>query len=197
MFSGCCATWSAIPRSPRLCARTTPRRMPRVDWARIQDQARLKNCWSRRGCAAICHGSLRIGSMPTRDCRTSRSTTSFSRRRRRRRARRARPIPVRGLRPTAWIVTVDLANSGYAAAEVPVTVRNPDTSVTQRVLVPARGKATQAHSHPGTADRGPGQRRHRSGDRGQRAHPAPHGSERRFDVGLSGRCAAVGQHQRG
>jgi len=26
---------------------------------------------------------------------------------------------------------------------VPVTVRNPDTSVTQRVLVPARGKATQ------------------------------------------------------
>jgi len=43
----------------------------------------------------------------------------------------------------AWIVTVDLANSGYAAAEIPVTVRNPDTSVTQRVLVPARGKATQ------------------------------------------------------
>jgi hypothetical protein len=42
-----------------------------------------------------------------------------------------------------WIVTVDIANSGYAAAEVPITVRNPDTSVTQRVLVPARGKATQ------------------------------------------------------
>jgi hypothetical protein len=42
-----------------------------------------------------------------------------------------------------WIVTVDLANSGYGAAEVPVTVRNPDTSVTQRILVPARGKATQ------------------------------------------------------
>ncbi len=42
-----------------------------------------------------------------------------------------------------WIVTVDLANSGYAAAEVPVTVRNPDTSVTQRVLVPARSKATE------------------------------------------------------
>ena len=42
-----------------------------------------------------------------------------------------------------WIVTVDLANSGYAAAEVPFTVRNPDTSVTQRVLVPARAKATE------------------------------------------------------
>jgi hypothetical protein len=50
-----------------------------------------------------------------------------------------------GVEPEAngWIVTVVIANSGYAAAEVPVTVRNPDTSVTQRVLVPARGKATQ------------------------------------------------------
>jgi hypothetical protein len=48
-----------------------------------------------------------------------------------------------GPEANGWIVTVDLANSGYAAAEVPVTVRNPDTSVTQRVLVPARGKATQ------------------------------------------------------
>ena len=50
-----------------------------------------------------------------------------------------------GAEPEAngWIVTVDLANSGYAAVEIPVTVRNPDTSVTQRVLVPARGKATQ------------------------------------------------------
>jgi hypothetical protein len=46
--------------------------------------------------------------------------------------------------PTAngWLVTVDLSNSGYAAAEIPVTARNPDTSVTQRIVVPARGKAT-------------------------------------------------------
>ena len=42
-----------------------------------------------------------------------------------------------------WFVAVNLSNSGYAAAEVPVTVRNADTSVTQRVLVPARGKVTQ------------------------------------------------------
>jgi len=42
-----------------------------------------------------------------------------------------------------WFATVNLSNSGYAAAEVPVTVGNADTSVTQRVLVPARGKATQ------------------------------------------------------
>lgn len=42
-----------------------------------------------------------------------------------------------------WLVSVDLSNSGYAAAEIPVTVRNADTEVTQRVLVPARSKATK------------------------------------------------------
>ena len=41
------------------------------------------------------------------------------------------------------LVAVDLSNSGYAAAQVPVTVRTADTTVTQRVLVPARGKAVQ------------------------------------------------------
>jgi hypothetical protein len=41
-----------------------------------------------------------------------------------------------------WLVTVELSNSGYAAAEIPVTVRNALTSATQRILVPARGKAT-------------------------------------------------------
>jgi hypothetical protein len=40
-----------------------------------------------------------------------------------------------------WLVTVNIANSGYAAAEVPVTVRSDSNSVTQRVLVPARGVA--------------------------------------------------------
>jgi hypothetical protein len=46
--------------------------------------------------------------------------------------------------PTAngWLVSVDLANSGYAAAEIPVTARNPDTAVTERIVVPARSKAT-------------------------------------------------------
>ncbi len=42
-----------------------------------------------------------------------------------------------------WLVTVNIANNGYAAAEVPVTVRSFSNSVTQRVLVPARGKAAQ------------------------------------------------------
>ncbi|MFP5207043.1 MAG: hypothetical protein ACLGSH_16950, partial [Acidobacteriota bacterium] len=36
------------------------------------------------------------------------------------------------------LVGVTLANAGYAAAEIPVTVSTADTSVTQRVLVPGR-----------------------------------------------------------
>ncbi|KAA6455988.1 M1 family metallopeptidase [Acidobacteria bacterium AB60] len=42
-----------------------------------------------------------------------------------------------------WIVAVNLANGSYAQTEVPVTVRNDGASVTQRVRVPARGKAVQ------------------------------------------------------
>jgi len=41
-----------------------------------------------------------------------------------------------------WLVTVNIANNGYAAAEVPVTVRSVSSSATQRVVVPARGKAS-------------------------------------------------------
>jgi hypothetical protein len=42
-----------------------------------------------------------------------------------------------------WFVAVNVANTGYAAAEVPVTVRSVDKSVTRRLLVPARGRAVQ------------------------------------------------------
>jgi hypothetical protein len=42
-----------------------------------------------------------------------------------------------------WLVAINLANAGYASAEVPVTVRTEGTSITQRVLIPARGKAVQ------------------------------------------------------
>jgi hypothetical protein len=54
-----------------------------------------------------------------------------------------------------WLVAVDLANAGYAAAKIPVTVRTGSasglvsgfdsgaTSLTRRVLVPARGKVTE------------------------------------------------------
>jgi len=41
----------------------------------------------------------------------------------------------------AWLIAVQVANSGYAAAEVPVTVRALDNTVTQRLRVPARGSA--------------------------------------------------------
>ncbi|HLI03188.1 MAG TPA: M1 family aminopeptidase [Terracidiphilus sp.] len=41
------------------------------------------------------------------------------------------------------LVGVTLANAGYAAAEVPVTVFTADTSVTRRVLVPARGSVIE------------------------------------------------------
>jgi hypothetical protein len=42
-----------------------------------------------------------------------------------------------------WLVAVNVVNNGYAAAEVPVTVRSADNSATQRVLVPAHGQAVQ------------------------------------------------------
>lgn len=51
--------------------------------------------------------------------------------------------PVSGPGADTWIVTVNLSNSGYAAAEIPVTVSNADASVTRRVLVPARGKVAR------------------------------------------------------
>jgi hypothetical protein len=47
------------------------------------------------------------------------------------------------------LVAVNLSNSGYATAEVPITVRTADSSVTQRVRVPARNKATQRILSPG------------------------------------------------
>ena len=57
-------------------------------------------------------------------------------------------MTIEGVFPSAtsagnWLVAVNVANSGYAAAEVPVTVRSVSATVTQRLLVPARGKAIQ------------------------------------------------------
>jgi hypothetical protein len=42
-----------------------------------------------------------------------------------------------------WLVAVNVTNNGYVSAEVPVTVRSDSNSVTERVMVPARGKAVQ------------------------------------------------------
>jgi hypothetical protein len=57
-------------------------------------------------------------------------------------------LTIEGVFPSAtsagnWLVAVNVANTGYASAEVPVTVRSASASVTQRLLVPARGKAVQ------------------------------------------------------
>lgn len=41
-----------------------------------------------------------------------------------------------------WLVSVTISNAGYAAAEVPVTVRSATNNTTERVLVPARGTVT-------------------------------------------------------
>jgi len=41
-----------------------------------------------------------------------------------------------------YLVSVTISNAGYAAAEVPVTVRSATNTTTERVLVPARGTVT-------------------------------------------------------
>jgi hypothetical protein len=39
-----------------------------------------------------------------------------------------------------WLVAFDVANDGYAEAEVPVTLTSTTTSITERLRIPARGK---------------------------------------------------------
>ncbi len=41
-----------------------------------------------------------------------------------------------------WLTSVTISNAGYAAAEVPVTVRSATNNTTERVFVPARGTVT-------------------------------------------------------
>jgi len=43
----------------------------------------------------------------------------------------------------SWLVNINVANNGFAAVQVAVTARTDSTSVTQRLIVPARGKAPQ------------------------------------------------------
>lgn len=57
-------------------------------------------------------------------------------------------LSVDGVFPTAalsgtYLVAVNVSNAGYASAEVPITVRTANSTVTERLLVPARGKAVQ------------------------------------------------------
>lgn len=46
------------------------------------------------------------------------------------------------------LVAIDIANEGYAAAEVPVTVRTADAAVTDRVRIPAHGSVTHRMTIP-------------------------------------------------
>lgn len=48
------------------------------------------------------------------------------------------------------LVAVEIASDGYAEAEIPVTVRSADTSVTERIRVPAHGRITHRLSIQGT-----------------------------------------------
>jgi hypothetical protein len=43
----------------------------------------------------------------------------------------------------SWVVAINLNNDGYAGADVPVIVRGISSSVTRRVLIPARGKISE------------------------------------------------------
>lgn len=57
-------------------------------------------------------------------------------------------LTIDGAFPTAaqagnYLVAVAISNNGYAAAELPVTVRSATNSTTERVLVPAHDKVTQ------------------------------------------------------
>ena len=42
-----------------------------------------------------------------------------------------------------WLVALDISNDGYAEAEVPVTVRSKDATVTERLRIPAKGRVSR------------------------------------------------------
>ncbi|GGA79050.1 hypothetical protein GCM10011507_32870 [Edaphobacter acidisoli] len=52
------------------------------------------------------------------------------------------PMPGTGLRGVSWLVAVDVRNDGAAAAEVPVTVRSGDLTITQRLRIPGQSDAS-------------------------------------------------------
>jgi len=54
--------------------------------------------------------------------------------------------------PTGWLVAVEVRNDGYAAADVPVTVRSATTSDTQRLRIPGRHSASTRFAIAGTPE---------------------------------------------
>jgi hypothetical protein len=61
----------------------------------------------------------------------------------------ANVFPARGSGVGQYIVAVDVSNDGYADTEVPVTVRSQNSSVTERVRILGRSKATHRFSIEG------------------------------------------------
>jgi hypothetical protein len=51
-------------------------------------------------------------------------------------------IEARNGRPAGWLVAVDIRNDGAAVADVPVTVRSPTSTETQRLRIPAHSSAS-------------------------------------------------------
>ena len=45
--------------------------------------------------------------------------------------------------PGSWLVAVDVANAGYAAADVPLFVRSQSNSATERIHIPARSRVVR------------------------------------------------------
>jgi hypothetical protein len=52
--------------------------------------------------------------------------------------------------PSGWLVAVEVRNDGFAAAEVPVTVRSTSASETQRLRIPGRSSASTRIVFAGT-----------------------------------------------
>ena len=55
--------------------------------------------------------------------------------------------------PAGWLVAVEVRNDGYAAAEVPITVRSATASETQRLRIPGRSSASTRIVFAGTPAR--------------------------------------------
>jgi len=52
------------------------------------------------------------------------------------------PLTSRAGLPAGWMVAVEVRNDGYAAADVPVTIRSATSSDTQRLRIPGRSSAS-------------------------------------------------------
>ena len=127
MFCGCCAIWPATLRSPPRCAPTIPR-------------------WTRQGLRAAARFE-KLLEQPARHDFSWFFADWVD-------ADKGLPdLTIESVFPTAaqagnWLVAVNVANHGYAAAEVPVTVRSAEYChpAAARGSRPRQGRAAHAHS---------------------------------------------------